>query len=73
MSEAYEKTRAIAEGAANRWDKFDDAVGIEWLTRSILDFAAKRPPLFEGPKPVPNLKSSTLYPPSPPPKRYDVR
>jgi hypothetical protein len=35
MSERYEKARAIAEAAANRWDKFGDTAGVGWLADQI--------------------------------------
>ncbi|TXN22074.1 hypothetical protein [Methylobacterium sp. WL19] len=40
MSETYEKARAIAEATANRWEKFDDTAGVQWLADAILDFGA---------------------------------
>lgn len=35
MIEQYEKARAIAEGAANCWDKFSDTAGIVRLADQI--------------------------------------
>lgn len=35
MSKQYEKARAIAEAAANHWDKFDDSAGVNWLADQI--------------------------------------
>ncbi|KQP52983.1 hypothetical protein [Methylobacterium sp. Leaf106] len=35
MSEQYEKARAIAEGAANGWDKFSDTAGVARLADQI--------------------------------------
>lgn len=35
MSERYEKARAIAEAAANRWDQFSDTAGVGWLAEQI--------------------------------------
>lgn len=46
MSDRYEKARAIAEAAANRWDAFGDTAGINWLTDAI-----KR--MVVAPEPVP--------------------
>lgn len=39
-SETYEKALAIAEAAANRWDKFSDTAGVRWLTDAIMEFGA---------------------------------
>ena len=35
MSERYEKARAIAEDAANRWNQFNDTAGVNWLADQI--------------------------------------
>lgn len=35
MSERYERARAIAEAAANHWDKFGDTAGVQWLAEAI--------------------------------------
>lgn len=40
MSEIYEKARAIAEAAANGWDKFGDTQGIARLADMIMEFGA---------------------------------
>lgn len=40
MSIHYEKARAIAEAAANGWDKFGDTAGIVWLADAIMEFGA---------------------------------
>lgn len=45
MSERYEKARAIAEAAANRWDQFSDTAGVGWLADQIHQaIAAEAPP-----------------------------
>lgn len=35
MNAQYEKARAIAEAAANGWDKFSDTAGVNWLADQI--------------------------------------
>ncbi|MDV2984187.1 UNVERIFIED_CONTAM: hypothetical protein Q9R58_07720 [Methylobacteriaceae bacterium AG10] len=40
MSKRYEKARAIAEAAANRWDAFGDTAGINWLADAIMGASA---------------------------------
>lgn len=51
MSERYEKARAIAEAAANRWNAFGDTAGINWLADAIMGLPAEKPfdpdPAFE--------------------------
>lgn len=44
MSDRYEKARAIAEAAANRWDAFGDTAGINWLTDAIRRMTAAPEP-----------------------------
>lgn len=45
MSERYEKARAIAEAAANHWDKFGDSAGVGWLAEQIHHaISAEAPP-----------------------------
>jgi hypothetical protein len=44
VTENYTYARAIAEGAANRWGKCDDAPGIEWLTDKIMQFGGEIDP-----------------------------
>lgn len=46
MNNHYEKARAIAEAAANRWDKFYDSDGILWLADQIRRaIATETPPV----------------------------
>lgn len=40
MSDRYEKARAIAEAAANRWNAFGDTAGVNWLTDAIMGLPA---------------------------------
>lgn len=44
MNELYEKSRAVAEAAASRWERFSDTIGVEWLARQIAELASPQPP-----------------------------
>lgn len=43
MIDRYEKARAIAEAAANRWNAFGDTAGINWLTDAIMGLPTPKP------------------------------
>jgi hypothetical protein len=48
MSARYEKARAIAEAIANRWDKFGDTQGAQWLAERIENAIAAAEPMDDS-------------------------